>query len=125
MKQILTVLAAIHLVSCDSSVEWQSGDYEVYTIDASNDSTLGLEVDGGGRIGRVGPQVFAVGEDKKWIVAGSYPYGDKTRKEFFYFAKSEDHPHKNGHDVVLGPFTEAEFTKLSVDLNLPGWSKNF
>ena len=125
MKQIFTVLAAIHLVSCDSSTEWESGDYEVYTIDGSIDRTLGLEVEGGGRIGRVGPQVFAVGEDKKWIVAGRYPAGDKTCKEYFYFAKSKDHPHKNGHEVVQGPFTEAEFSKLNVDLRLPGWSKHF
>lgn len=124
MKRLLTALAAIHLVSCDPSVEWQSGDYEIYTIDASNDQTLGLKIKDGGRIGRVAPQVFAVGEDKKWIVAGRYPDGDKTRKEFFYFAKAKDHPHKNADEIVLGPFNEADFSALKSELKLPDWSKH-
>lgn len=125
MKRLLTVLAVTHLVGCDSSVEWQSGDYEVYTIDGSIDRTLGLEIESGGRIGRVGPQVFAVGENKKWIVAGRYPDGDKTRKEFFYFAKAKDHPHKNADEIVLGPFSEADFDALKSKLKLPDWSKHF
>jgi len=84
-----------------------------------------LHVGNGAAIGRVMPQVYAVGEDDTWIVAARYPNGDKSRREFFYCPKAQDHAHKNADEIVPGPFTEAEFTKIKSDLALPDWSKRF
>ena len=121
----LSVIAAACFTGCDSGTVWKSGKYEVYWIETSSDLTLGYDLGGGGIIGRVEPQVFAVGEDDAWIVAARYPNGNKAKKEFFYFPKAQDHRYKNAAEIVLGPFTEAEFDKLKSDLALPDWSKRF
>lgn len=129
MRFITSAIAALVLsgvtCSCDSGTEWESGDYEVYWIDISSDLTLGRKIPGGNWIGRVEPQVFAVGSDERWIVAGRYPAGDRANPEFFYFAKDTDSQFKNGEDVVLGPFTAEEFDELKQRHGLPEWSKRF
>lgn len=71
------------------------------------------------------PQVFAVGEDAKWIVVGRYPNGDKSKEEFYYFAKADDGPYKETGEVVKGPFSSAQFEKLRQELGLPNWTKKF
>jgi hypothetical protein len=121
------VLAILVIVSsCDSETAWQSGDYEVYWIDLPSELTLGRKLqDGSNSIGRVGPQVFAVGSDDRWVVAARYPDGDKTNAEYFYFEKSTDRPYKNSDQVVLGPFNEKEFEALKRRHGLPNRSKYF
>ena len=121
----VALIFALVLSSCDSGVEWESGDYEVYWIDLPSELGLGRKLPDGNAIGRVEPQVFAVGEDKYWVVAGRYPDGDKSRPEFFYFAMADDSTYKNSEDVVLGPFTAEEFEKLKKQYSLPEWSKKF
>ena len=122
---MLTVAFALFVSSCDSGTKWESGDYEVYWIDVSSDLTLGRKLPDGNAIGRVGPQVFAVGADDRWVVAARYPDGDKSNPEYFYFAKSADGPYKNGNEVALGPFTAKEFEELKKKHGLPEWSRSF
>ena len=122
---MLAVVIALLASSCDSGTEWESGDYEVYWIDMSSDLTLGRKLPDGNWIGRVGPQVFAVGADDRWIVAARYPDGDMANPEYFYFAKASDGPYKNGDEVVLGPFTAKQFEELKKEHGLPEWSKRF
>lgn len=124
-ESILLVIAAACLTACDSGTKWKSGRYEVYWIDVSCDLTLGLALGSGSAIGRVMPQVYAVGEDDTWIVAARHPNRDKSKSQFYYFPKAQDHEHKNANEIVLGPFTEAEFEKLKSELKLPNWSKRF
>jgi hypothetical protein len=90
-----------------------------------SDLTLGRKLSDGNAIGRVGPQVFAVGADDRWIVAARYPGGDKANPEFFYFAQSSDGPYLNGEEVALGPFSAEEFKELKRKHGLPEWSKRF
>lgn len=129
MKSNISIAAALIVAllisSCDSGTEWESGDYEVYWIDVSSDLSLGRKLPDGNLIGRVNSQVFAVGEDERWIVAARYPNGDKANPEYFYFSKAMDGPYKNGNEVVLGPFTSKEFEELKRKLGLPEWSKRF
>lgn len=124
-KSILLTIAAACLPACDSGTKWKSGKYEVYWIDVSSDLTLGLALGNGVAIGRVMPQVYAVGEDDMWIVAAQHPNGDKTKSHFYYLPKAQDHEHKNANEIVLGPFNETEFEKLKAELALPDWSKQF
>lgn len=116
--------AAGILAGCDSDHLWESGPYTVYWINSSADVRLGIEV-GGGLIKRVGPRIFAIGEDDRWIVAARHPEGDRRTEEFFYFAKAEDDPYKNADQVVKGPFTREKFDQLRQELSLPGWTKEF
>lgn len=76
-------------------------------------------------IGRVMPQVYAVGEDETWIVAARHPNGDASTSPFYYFPKGQDHRHKNANEIVLGPFSETEFEALKEELSLPDWSIRF
>ena len=122
---ISLVIAAACLTGCDSGTKWRSGKYEVYWIDISSDLTLGLAVGNGVAIGRVMPQVYAVGEDDTWIVEAQHPNGDTSKSQFYYFPKAQDHEHKNANEIVLGPFNETEFEKLKTELALPNWSKHF
>lgn len=122
---MIALAVTLLLSSCDSGTEWESGDYEVYWIDVSSDLTLGRKLSNGNAIGRVGPQVFAVGTNDRWIVAARYPNGDKTNPEYFYFAKAMDNPHKNGDEVAMGPFTAKKFEALKRKHGLPEWSKHF
>lgn len=122
---ILLMIAVACLTGCDSGTKWKSGKYEVYWIDVSSDLTLGLTLGNGVAIGRVMPQVYAVGEDDTWIVAAQHPNGDKTKSQFYYLPKAQDHEHKNAKEIVLGPFTKTEFEKLKAELALPDWSKRF
>lgn len=121
----IIAIAALFVIGCDSGSKWKSGKYKVYWIDLSSDLTLGLDLGNGSSIGRVMPQVFAVGEDDSWIVAARYPNGDKSKKEFFYFSKAADHPHRNADEIVLGPYTEDEFKSHKARLLLPDWDKHF
>jgi hypothetical protein len=121
----IIVIVALFVIGCDSGSKWKSGKYKVYWIDLSSDLTLGLDLGNGSSIGRVMPQVFAVGEDDRWIVAARYPNGDKSKKEFFYFSKAADHPHRNADEIVLGPYTEDEFKSHKARLSLPDWDKYF
>jgi hypothetical protein len=129
MRRLIPILVMVPILAfatgCYSGTKWKSGKYEVYWIDHSSDLTLGLELEDGNSIGRVGPQVFAVGEDDKWIVAARHPSGDKSKKEFYYFSKAADHPHKNADEIVLGPFTGDEFNGHKARLSLPDWDKQF
>lgn len=124
LGQLFVGLLLLGLPGCDSGELWRSGPYSVYWIDISSDLTLGRDI-GGDAIGRVMPQVFAVGEDARWIVAGRHPDGDLLTEEFFYFAKAEDDPYKNADEVVKGPFTRIKFEQLRKELGLPGWTKEF
>ena len=122
---MIAVTIALFASSCDSGTEWESGDYEVYWIDVPSDLTLGRKLPDGNAIGRVGPQVFAVGDDDRWVVAARYRDGDKSTPEYFYFSKSTDGPYKNGDEVALGPFNAEEFEELKKKHGLPEWSKRF
>ena len=121
----LLLLTASVLSGCDSGSKWKSGKYEVYWIDIPSDLTLGMDLGDGTAIGRVMPQVIAVGEDSKWIVAARHPQGDKSITEYYYFSKDADHPHKNADEIVQGPFTETQFKQKTSDHGLPPLTKHF
>lgn len=122
--KISTILVSVFLLGCDSETKWESGKYQVYWIDISSDLKLGYDVDGG-IIQRVGPQVTAIGENERWIVAARHPDGDRSRTEYFYIPKAEDGPFKDMKEIVKGPFTGEEFNKEKVRLKLPAFSERF
>ena len=113
------------ITSCDSGNEWKSGDYAVYWIDSPSNRSLGFELKRGTYLGRVGPQVFAVGEDERWIVAGRFVDGDKKNAEFYYFSKNLDGKDKNSEDVVRGPFDRSAYLAEKHARNLPDLSVYF
>lgn len=118
-------LSMVALSGCDSGEAWRSGPYSIYWFDSSANLELGLDLENGSIIGRIGPSIFAVGENTEWIVAGRHPNGDKDKEQFFYFSKAEDSTHKNANEVVKGPFTRTQFEQLRQKLDLPGWTKEF
>ena len=121
----MVCLIAAFFSGCDSGTKWKSGPYEVYWIDLPSDLTLGLSIGDGNAIGRVMPQVFAVGENDQWIVAARFPRGDRSKREYFYIEKAMDHSYLNADEIVKGPFTKAEFDSLKAKLSLPEFAVSF
>lgn len=105
----------LSLAACDPSPQWTSGDYEIYEI--SNGLKLGVDV-GGGTQGLVMPQVIAVGEDARWIVAARHPGGDRSVTEYYYFLKAVGDS-RTGSEKVEGPFRDDQFKQKTSELRLP------
>ena len=123
LLSLVTVILSVALCSCNSETKWKSGEYEVYWIDV--DLVLGLDLGDGNAIGRVMHKVIAVGDDDTWVVAERNSVGDTSVTTYYYWAKADDHRHKNADEIVLGPLTKSEFQKLKKELKLPEFAKRF
>lgn len=123
MRKLIALFICIVLQSCDSGREWQDGNYEVAWID-SPELSLYLSAGEGALLKRVGPEVIAVGANSKYITVKQR--NPKTKLISFYFLeRANDGMYKDSAQVTKGPFTEEEFKKLSVELELPEFSKEF
>ena len=119
------VLAALlHLpTGCgliDSGVVWRQGAYALIWIDDPKHVSLTLDARNGGRIGRISPQVFAVGANERFIVAKQHPDGDKAITNYFIIDITQDSVSK---PAILGPLTEADYALKSSDMTLPTFTK--
>ena len=122
MKQFIIVLLAVLLLSGCGPM-WEDGEYEVYYIDG--DISLGIKLDDSGTYhGRVDHKVVAVGANEKYVVARQLE-PDTTVASYFYIVKENDDKYLNPDEITQGPFTELQFTKLSKELGLPAFSKEF
>jgi hypothetical protein len=88
------------------------------------------EQDGGG-IGLVGPSVFSIGANEKYIVVKQHPskdsFGDfdRTITNYFVVERTSSRSFEDRKKGVRGPLTEAEFRKLASSLALPRFTKTF
>ena len=92
-------------------------------IDLPDDVGLSYDADNGAWLGRIDPHVFAVGWDGHYLVAQQHPKGDKRVTNYFIIDSTKDSMKAEVKAVVIGPLTESEFGKKSVELNLPTFSK--
>jgi hypothetical protein len=121
------------LTSCDAlspDTYWHSGNYELIAVDVKGQMTLSIDLHNGGAIGIVGPTVFALGADDRYIVVKQHPakdhFGHFDRGVTNYFiatrvAASEAEQEK----AVQGPLSQAEFNRLQAADRLPPFTKIF
>jgi hypothetical protein len=117
-------ITALALSACDSGTEWSSPPYEVAWIDIDSNRSLYLSLEDGGLLGRVEPEVIAIGNNDQYVVAKQLPPGSKSAL-FYYIKKSDDGAKFNGSEITKGPFTEQVFEALSQELKLPEFSHEF
>ncbi|WP_078118496.1 hypothetical protein [Thiosocius teredinicola] len=120
----LALIAALALSACDSGTEWSDPPYEVVWIDVESNRSLFFSLGDGGLLGRVDPEIIAVGSNDKYVVAKQQSPGATTTL-YYYIAKSNDGAKLNGHEITEGPFTVEEFEALSQKLGLPAFSRQF
>jgi hypothetical protein len=107
----------------DSGIVWRGGPYALTWIDIPDDVRLEYDRGDGGFSGRIEPRVFAVGWNKRYLVAKQHPSGDRSVTNFFVIDATADSADADHEKVVRGPLTEGEFQRLSSELSLPPFSK--
>jgi len=107
----------------DSGIEWRSGPYALLWIDTSDNVSLSYDAGSGAWVGRVEPQVFAVGSNDQFIVAKQHPIGNKKRVHYFVVLRGKDSIAADLKKVLIGPLTADEFDRKSKELNLPKFTK--
>ena len=131
-KCLAALVASLVFLGCDGfslDTYWRSGNYRLLAVDDLGQMSLVFPTGNGTGIGIVGPTVFAIGENEKFIVLKVHPSTD----EFGGFDRSVTHyfvvertasPHlADAEKGVRGPFTKAEFDKLAVTQSFPKFTK--
>jgi hypothetical protein len=109
---------------------WRHGPYVLIAIDTEAQMSLAFDSHGK-RDGLVGPTVFAVGADDRFVVAMQHPcddgiHFDRAVTNYFIVDRAtEASPGGPRSPEVEGPLSKAEFDDLSRELGLPGFSKTF
>jgi hypothetical protein len=93
------------------------GDYRLMAMDTEEQMSIWC-----GKWGRVEETVFAVGFDKRYIVAKQHPNGHRNVTNYFYIDMTADSPSEAESKHVTGPLTEAEFIAHQQRLGLPSFS---
>jgi len=125
MKTALLLTACLFLAGCDSRREKLTGHYISLSIDTPEDRSVYYDLGHGEGIGRIGPGVFAVGCDDKFIVAMQHPASAPSETNYFYLEIAKDGKDADPRQSVTGPLSEAEFKTLQAKLNLPAFTRTY
>jgi hypothetical protein len=125
--RIVVVSALCFLgLSCaifDSGRPWKDGHYMLLWIDEPKEVTLSYDWGSGSSEPLVPSQVFAVGANGKFIVVKQHPGGTKSIVNFYVIPRRQSENRRTPHPAIYGPMTLTEFTKMTKELGLPGFSK--
>ena len=123
-------LAMISVAGCGwlwLDTYWRSERYVLTAVDTLGQMSLDFDLGNGTAIGLVGPTVFSIGSDDRYIVVKRHPgnsFGEFDRAITEYFVvKRVDGDFEARKRVVQGPLTSAAFTQLVDQLSLPPFSK--
>jgi hypothetical protein len=111
---------------------WRDGRYLLLAVDTEDEMALSFATgDRTGSINLVGPTVFSVGIDKRWVVAKRHPslgYGkfNRTITEYYIVDRTGDRDLRGFHGPrTIGPLTQAEFERLARRVSLPSFATTF
>ena len=122
------------LPRCDRmwpDVYWRSERYVAMEVDSPEQMDLAFDTRDGSAMGLVGPTVFAVGADDRYIVVKQHPAkdaasaGDRSRTNYFYIERTNSPDFRERQRRVIGPLTEEEFRERATALKLPSFQKVF
>jgi hypothetical protein len=123
---VLAISYALLISGCglfDSGEEWRSGPYALIWIDLRNEVTLSYDMGQGVWGTLIEPQVFAVGADKKYVVAKQHPNGRKDRTNYFIVEMQVGQSWAVIEDAVVGPLSEQSYREKAAALKLPPFTK--
>jgi len=110
---------------------WRRGPFVLIAIDTEAQMALDFDSHGSGLITLVGPTVFSVGANERFIVAKQHPCADDEHFERTvtnYYVVDRMTQRRSGERWTIdvdGPFTKNEFDSLAQALPLPSFSKTF
>jgi len=130
---LILMSSVVALGGCDvfsPDTYWRSDDYKLTAIDIKGQMMLAVDLHNGGSIGIVGPTVFSLGADGRYIVVKQHPtkgeFGKFDRGITNYFVVTRlpgsDEDKEKG---VRGPMSKDEFDHLSASMHLPQFTKTF
>jgi len=112
-------------------VYWRSERYVVMEVDTPGQMNLAFDNRGGISLGLVGPTVFAVGADDRYIVVKQHPatdgfgHYDASVTNYFYVERTNSPDFRERRRRVIGPLSEQEFHGHAAALKLPSFQKVF
>jgi len=119
------------IVGCDGlwlDTYWSSENYRLIAVDARGQMAL-IDMRGGsGDV--VGPTVFSIGADERYIVVAQHPgdaFGrfDRSITHYFIVERTAGTSPTDPKKDIRGPLSKEEFERLSASLSLPKFSKTF
>ena len=122
------------LPRCDRlwpDVYWRSDRYVAFEVDSFEQMSVAFDVQGDSLMTLIGPTVFAVGADARYIVAKQHPAkdaltpGDRSRTNYFYIERTTSSDRQEQQKRVAGPLSEQEFRERAAALKLPPFHKVF
>ena len=120
---LATLLATLGCNEYALDTEWRSGDYRLIAIDTRGQMSLINTSDKSWE--GIGPTVFSIGADEKFIVVAQHPstnaFGkfDRAVTHYFIVERADWKRH------VRGPLNKKEFNELEANLSLPKFTKTF
>ena len=122
------------LPRCDRmwpDVYWRSERYVAMEVDTPGQMNLAFDNRGGISLGLVGPTVFAVGADDRYIVVKQHPakdgfgHYDASVTNYFYIERTDSPDFRERQRRVVGPLSEQDFHERAAALKLPSFQKVF
>ena len=120
----LLLSAAGTLMGCSKfslDTYWHSGEYVLIAVDTRGQMSLAIDDKGGMSSALVGPTIFSIGADDRYIVIKQHP----SKDAFGGFDRAVSPSPSDGRTAVRGPLGEEEFKKSSATLSLPAFTKTF
>jgi hypothetical protein len=132
VKRSWVAAVGISLSACSGlwfDTYWRSERYVLVAIDAVGQMNLAFETDSGLAQRLVGPTVFAVGADERYIVVKQHPskdpFGgswDRSVTNFYVVERTSSMNSAERTKRVRGPMTKADFEALQESARLPRFS---
>ena len=120
----ITIVSAMLVSSCGFvHDEHITGSYRLIAVDTDEQMSISYDLGDGSAVGRINETVFAIGHDKRFIVAKQHPNGDKSITNYFYLDMTKDSKYAEPSDSVTGPLTKTEFEVEAKRLNLPKFTR--
>jgi len=132
---------ALSLTGCgwfwDFDTYWRSERYILVAVDTKPQMSLAFDVmyhghKGSSSIGLVGPTVFELGADDRFIVAKQHPAldpgatkYDRAITNYFVVTRTSSLVFRDRKQGVVGPLTASEFERMAKNLKLPPFSVRF
>jgi hypothetical protein len=110
---------------------WRSERYMLIAVDTLGQMSLSFDRGNGTGLGLVGPTVFSIGANDKYIVLAQHPatdlFGgfDRSITNYYIVERTQSSDFEERQKRVRGPMTKSEFDSVSAKLSLPKFTKTF
>ncbi|RYD81223.1 MAG: DUF3997 domain-containing protein [Verrucomicrobiaceae bacterium] len=127
MRHLSCTLAVASLLIGCGLVEKHhlTGHYYLVAEDVPEQMKVIYNLEPGDRLSRhrIPETVFAVGWDRRYIVAKQHPQNNRSITNYYYLDTARDSEDADPTASIVGPLTEPAFSRKKVDLGLPDFRR--